>query len=84
MKVESDRIFIKSTTWSVAQKASAADLENWVVFFDHDKGKQVNLMEKGGVYNDLYISLKERAAESQSVFKAWEEKQNIDRKGPKL
>ncbi|KAG2421223.1 hypothetical protein HFD88_000839 [Aspergillus terreus] len=72
-EVRSDRIRVIYSTWSVGKGCLAAETESWIVFFDHKRGKRVNLREEGGVYLGLHDSLRARAAKSAEALKAWEE-----------
>ena len=83
-EVRNDRVRVIYSAWSVAKGCLAAECESWIAFFDHKRGKRVNLREEGGVYLDLHESLRERAAKSAEALKAWEEGQKERKKGAKL
>lgn len=75
LDVRSDRIHVVYSIWSVAQSALVAEVDTWIVFFDHKEKRRVNLAEEGGVYRALHASFMERAAESRRALETWESKQ---------
>jgi len=73
-EVKGDRYFGVTTMWSVNQQAIVAEVRGWIVFFDFEKGKTVDLRERGGEYKALFDFLVERMEREKGLKELWERK----------
>ncbi|KAG9228057.1 hypothetical protein BJ875DRAFT_390207, partial [Amylocarpus encephaloides] len=68
-----DRYFGVTSIWSLQQQAIVGQSQGYIVFFDYGKGGKANLLEAGGVYQELYHGLTRRQEREAEIERKWEQ-----------
>ncbi|KAI1370800.1 hypothetical protein F4677DRAFT_437262 [Hypoxylon crocopeplum] len=85
-EVRADRFHVIYSVWSVLEEALVANLQSWIVFFDNQSARPVDILLKGGVFSDLHTNLSKRAEESKRAIQRCEKEKATmaEKQSPKL